>query len=182
MLPSVAIYLDIDGTIAPFATTPQPELSGWTGDWASDVRCGPYTITYALELIERLNALAADPRVGMTWLSSWEEHAPQFFCGTVGLAGEAWPLLEGVFGDAREDWWKLRALKDELAATPDLARVWVDDDLTLEKQPAAVRWAAENGVLAIAPNRGVGLSQQHLVAIEEFVAAAPSLDREHSNM
>lgn len=172
MQPAVIVYLDIDGPLAPFATSPQPELSGWTGEWASEVRCGPYTITYSLELIARLNTLAADPRVGMTWLSSWEEHAPQFFCGTVGIAGEGWPVLEGVFGDAREDWWKLRAMQAEVAAMPGLLRVWVDDDLTMEKQPAAVRWAAENGILTVAPTRGVGLSREDLETLENFVSTA----------
>ena len=170
--PAVVLYWDIDNTLAPLSPV---DLTGWGGHWRT-TRAGSYDLTYSPELIRRVGTLATLPGVESVWLTGWEEHAQEYFCAHTGLAGQHWPVITGIFGDAVDDWWKLRAMKAEVAAMPGVPRVWLDDDLSMERQPRAVQWAEENGILVICPEKGKGISPEEIQDVEAFVHLQLAVD------
>jgi hypothetical protein len=165
-MPSVSLYLDVDGVVSPFGP------SGVT-DWGSEWRladAGLLEVAYAAELVGELNELSRHPEARFVWLTSWEELAPRFLCPAIGLHGEDWPVLYSR-DQPDEGWWKLAALQHDIESADIQRIVWMDDQLNYE--PAARSWASflHNRMLLISPDPRRGLSRRHIAAIRRFLPA-----------
>jgi hypothetical protein len=161
----VSLYLDVDGVVCPFGATGRTD---WGTAWSS-AGAGLLEVSYAVELVKALNELAGRPDLRFLWLTSWESMAPEFLCPAIGLTGQEWPVLAGEGHGGGDNWWKLRAIQQDLeTSTPDRA-VWIDDQLNFE--PAAHDWAAFLGarLLLISPDPRRGLSRADLASVQAFL-------------
>lgn len=167
---STTIYLDVDGVINAFGpNSRRPESSGWAGEW-NTVKVKFFQITYATELIEQLHALAAKDDVTIKWLTTWTDDAPKDLCPAIGLNGTSWPVVGQGENYHRDEWWKLTAIKDDVAATNPDQVIWIDDDLRMEKE--ALWWALDNRqVRVFAPEQFVGLTAADIAKIHELTGA-----------
>lgn len=106
------------------------------------------------------------------WLTSWESSAATHLSPAISLDGAGWPVLTGLADDASFEWWKLGALRADLAEhTPDRF-VWADDDIAYDQQaPAWLGAQTEIPQLAIIPKGRLGLTRSHLERIRAFVAS-----------
>lgn len=159
------IYLDVDGVINAVRTgTPSQKRTGFKDFRRVTVR--GYQIQYAQELIDQLNTLAEHNDVTIKWLTTWEEHAPNELAPAIGLNGQEWEVLGGDLTDwGGSHWWKLRAIRNDIANTADRADniYWIDDDIKLERP--AINWTAKANVTIISPDPLDGLTQEHLEII-----------------
>jgi hypothetical protein len=164
-LRNVTLYLDVDGVVCPFGATGQtPWGSGW-----SLANAGMLEVAYAGQLVDGLNRLSRLSGVRFVWLTSWEDMAAKYLCPAIGLAGGHWPCLTAEGGGTGENWWKLAALQEDLAASTPDAVVWVDDQLRHEEE--ALAWAGFLGprILTVSPDPRRGISPAELAAVSAFV-------------
>lgn len=164
----ITIYSDVDGCISPIL--PRPGLEAITGmDNYQQLVVRSCNLSVAPELVEAYNRWAATPYVTMKWATAWEDEAQEFLCPAIGMNGQLWPLIGGETHSWHgEDWWKLKGVREDIAATsPDLA-IWLEDDIATE--PAAQRWlATQPNVVGISPNTNVGLTKWDLERIDQLI-------------
>jgi hypothetical protein len=164
-VPTVSLYLDVDGVICPFGATGSTD---WGSAWSCSA-AGLLEVCYAVELVTALNELARRPELRFVWLTSWEGMAPEFLCPAIGLTGQQWPVLvsDGLGGG--DSWWKLQAIQQDLETNPPDRAVWIDDQLDFER--AARDWAAFLGarLLLVSPDPRRGLSRAALESLEAFL-------------
>lgn len=161
---STTIYLDVDGVINAIGRThPEPKHTGFP-EYKSIMANG-YQIAYAPELITMLNALAARDDVTIKWLTTWEHDAAKILSPLIGLDGADWEVLTGDLHQwGGPDWWKLAAIRADVEATSPAAVVWIDDDISLERQ--AMNWARNrDDVTLISPFAKYGLTTEDLTKI-----------------
>ncbi|MEH0110678.1 HAD domain-containing protein [Tersicoccus sp. MR15.9] len=165
----IAVYLDVDGVLSPLPAFLVPPESAWKGRWDREDIAGFRDVAFHPAMIGALNQAVTRPGVAPRWLTSWEEHAPGGFAPATGLAGRTWPVLDGVIGDAPGDWWKLRAIRADVAATAPDAVVWADDELA--RQEESTRWLASLDIptLALSPNEALGLTPVHVAQLAAFI-------------
>lgn len=162
------IYLDVDGVLNAVSVR-APMTTGWPGYVVK--RVNGYRITYAPDLIGRINALAARDDVTIKWLTTWEDDAPRVLAPAVGLYGHNWTVLHGDQDDfSGRDWWKLKAIDADVAAHPEDRFVWLDDDIAAE--PDAVEWARRrNNGIWISPRMREGLTVAQLDSVDMYLDA-----------
>lgn len=162
---SATLYLDVDGVINPYGAQGR---TGWGSDWAL-ADAGILDVAFAPELVRRLNALAARSALRCVWLTTWERMAPELLCPAIMLDGGAWPVLSGARRDHGGSWWKLDAIRRDVARHPADRLVWLDDQL--DHEPQALAWAEAWGarMLHISPDPRCGLTPRHLDAVEAFL-------------
>lgn len=168
------IYLDVDGVLNALSVR-APMNTGWPGYVVK--RVNAYRITYAPDLIGRINALAARDDVTIKWLTTWEHEAPRMLAPAVGLYGGDWEVLTGFHEDyAGKDWWKLKAITDDVAnAQPGDRWVWLDDDIAAE--PDAVEWARNrNDGIWLSPRIREGLTVAQLDSVDMYLDAGKLID------
>lgn len=171
-MPSVSLYLDVDGVVSPFGPLGRTD---WGSEWKL-ADAGLLEVAFAVELVDELNALASNPEARFVWLTSWEELAPRFLCPAIGLEGQHWPVLtsEALINDGWDghpEWWKLAALQRDIEASGTGRIVWMDDQLDYE--PAARSWAEflRDRTLLVSPDPRRGLSRDHIASIKAFLSA-----------
>jgi hypothetical protein len=170
------VYLDVDGTISAAAFEPPRARTGWTGEW-STVTVDRQRVQFSHELVAALNDLTASvPEMTAVWSSNWEQSAADLLSPVVGLNGSSWPVLTGAGEDGISSWWKLDAIRDDIAAHRPAKMVWLDDGFNYE--PSARAWAAglknshpDMQVLVISPDPLHGLTRAHVARVREFLAA-----------
>lgn len=136
-----------------------------------------FPVHYRPTVVEELNRIVAEGLVAPVWLTSWGWHAAAHLAPAIGLRGDNWPVLEipigaGVTpeGPARHPvrgrvWWKTEAVLDRTGdGRPFL---WLDDDLHRDVK-VAVRKLRPQPSLMLTPFEAVGLTGEHMVAIEAF--------------
>jgi hypothetical protein len=163
------IYLDVDGVInAVSKNSPALKITGWQ-KWATKKISG-WQILYSPELIDELNRLAELPSVTFKWLTTWEDEAANELSPATGLNGQEWEVLHGdQHAWHGRDWWKLQAIREDVASNNDRF-IWVDDDISAE--PEALNWVkSEGGGLVISPNTTHGLTRSHIEKISRFIEA-----------
>jgi hypothetical protein len=162
---NVTLYLDVDGVVCPFGPTGQ---TPWGSAW-KPAAAGLLEVAYAQELVDGLNVLAGQPGLRCVWLTSWEEMAPHYLCPAIGLDAGGWPYLVAESGGSGENWWKLRAIQEDLAESGADALVWIDDQLAFEAE--AQSWARILGrrIMLVSPDPRRGISPDELAAISSFV-------------
>lgn len=119
------------------------------------------------KMIEQLNDFIAeyDPKV---YIVSNREERSQEFCQLIGLRGtENWPWLNATV-DIDGMWGKFHSVVHTVtAANGEVApAIWLDDDIADEHD--AELWAAENGVLAIAPRQEHGITPGQLAQMRAY--------------
>lgn len=164
---STTIYLDVDGVINAIGRHhPEAKHTGFS-EYRS-VMVNGFQIAYAPALIDALNALAFRADVTIQWLTTWEFDAANVLSPQIGLFGEAWSVLTGDqhrWGGS--DWWKLAAIRDDVESTAPDTVIWIDDDLSIERD--ALNWAHRAGVHIISPEARYGLTTNHLDKIHSLI-------------
>lgn len=161
----VSLYLDVDGVVSPFAVQGR---TGWGSEWAL-ADAGVLEVAFAPELVAKLNVLSRRPGARFVWLTTWERLAPEFLCPAIKLDGRDWPVLSSAGRELSPDWWKLDAIRGDVARHPADRLVWLDDQL--DNEPRALAWADAWGgrMLHISPDPRKGLTPDHLDAVEAFL-------------
>lgn len=178
-------YDDVDGVY--IAQTdhrfdpPPREASGWDGVWHPLEIGGAFPGWWSQEMIDSLNRIGNE-LVSPRWLTSWEEGAPEQVAPALSIAGgSSWPVLTGVEYDnpVNWQWWKLAALKADLAATNPEGFIWIDDDIG--SNPDALAWLSSLDVphLVIVPAARIGVTRSHIEEIEAFIGEFSTPVRTH---
>lgn len=163
---SVPIWLlDVDGVLNAVCHPSRPPQT-WD-HWRSGtaVAAGKrFAITFSPDLMAGIRELHESGVVEIRWLTTWAHDANRSLRELLELpefpvAGE--PVYAGA-------WWKLPCAVR--AAEAERPLIWTDDDL--DAAVTARRWAADTGVLAIAPHPAVGLIPADLDAIRTFCGQA----------
>lgn len=159
--------LDVDGVLNAVCHPRRPPRT-WR-HWSTGTACAGgerFAITFAPELMAGIRKLQDPAVVEVRWLTTWGNDANGGLRKLLGLP--AFP----VAGEPEQAsaWWKLPcAVRTAAEGRP---MIWTDDDLGYSA--TASRWAAELGILAIAPDPGVGLTPADLERIRAFCAAPPA--------
>jgi hypothetical protein len=166
---STTIYLDVDGVLnAVSKRTPAATASGWD-EWKTKNVNG-FQIQFSHDMVSAINELASNPDVTFKWLTTWEEDAANVLSPAIGINGQEWEVLSGdQHAWHGRDWWKLQAIQnDVLSTTPDRF-VWIDDDISAERE--AINWSEgrDNG-LWISPDARLGLTSAALAKVVSFAA------------
>ena len=173
----VFVVLDVDGVLnSVYRRGPFPAGFYWpvkqfpctlTADYSAT-----YTMQYAPSMIAALNALLANRRTQLCWLTSWQQDALNVGRG-MGLAGARPDVVvdyhRGVYDDQIG---KAPGLTRFLAGVPDdAAVVWVDDMLHdgYYSTDDAVAELAPIQVLRVRPEAGYGISKGEMARIADFV-------------
>ena len=169
------IFLDVDGVINMFPGTPADDMM--VGDARPEPHDRAYRITWWPSILERLKMIHKDGRAYVCWLTTWGSGANGELRELVGLpelpvAAES-PQISNYTGWASSfsrghGWWKFEAVREIVEQHPDRKYVWLDDDLSLERE--AFEYAQQSGILAISPQQWEGLTHEHLNKIETFLA------------
>jgi hypothetical protein len=117
-------------------------------------------------MIQKLNDFIREYSPEVYMVTSWEERA-KAFCIQIGLEGsENWPWLNSTV-DFEGKWSKFHSVLN-MTTTRGVTSpaIWLDDDLADEHEAAL--WAAQNGVLAIAPRREHGITEAHLAQMRAY--------------
>lgn len=166
------IYLDVDGVLNAISKKPPVTNTGWEGEWRTEKVDG-YNILFSLELVERLNALAAREDVQFVWLTTWCDRAASQISPALGLNGQDWPVIAADRSEMsyRGTWWKLSKLRAyrKLHGLYDRS-VWVDDDL--EFYDPAMDWVREEGeyLKGISPIMHHGITKKQMEEIESYLS------------
>lgn len=166
------ILIDIDGVIAPFTTSQMPE-----GAIVEEVP-GFGGVFILVDRIADLVRISEETGATLLFHTSWETpKANSAFSRHFGRELEALP-------DPKEGrvavWWKLDAIEDKMEewAAEGVRVVWLDDmlvdgndfDDTWGELGEAAAARAGVPILIIAPHKYVGLTREHIAAIEDFLA------------
>jgi hypothetical protein len=160
------VYLDVDGVINA-VTNAAPPPWGWECETSTTTVDG-WPITWATDLVDRLNALADLPNVEIFWLTTWNTRAPELLAPALGINGTDWEVL-GIADQYSSEhtmaWWKLPIIQRHMAETSPEAAVWVDDDIAFDA--AAVAWASSvENLLTISPRSSVGITRDEFDIID----------------
>ncbi|BCB78060.1 HAD domain-containing protein [Phytohabitans flavus] len=159
------LFLDVDGTLIPFAARPDGPARQARGGSAAVEVGNPMLDRLNLEDGPRLLALGCD----LVWATSWMAEANEVVSPWIGLPELPvmdWPddddqPVEGIH-------WKTRALVERAAGR---TFVWVDDEITgLDRE-----WIAEHHrgrALAHRVDPRVGLTHVDFQTIRHWLAAA----------
>lgn len=162
------LFLDIDGVLNAVGALSHVSESKRPWQDYSLVPNERYSETYSPEMIGHLNEVIERWNVSVTWLTTWEKEAPAFG-QKIGLAGSEnwswlstrdWPETWGKHASIRNQIKKGRKRRDRI--------IWIDDDLHTE--PDAQLWAADAGVLAIAPYVHHGILPAHIALMNKHYA------------
>ena len=177
--------LDVDGVVNAAAVRPKDAVwPQWRTGWATAIGSS-WPITWAPPVVEAINRVHDSGLAEIRWLTTWQEEANGSLAQLLGLPelavvprpaepeGRRGPHgFLGVRAGASGSWWKLAAARRLLDPEPHRPLVWTDDDLVWEDD--AREWADRRPgpTLLVAPATDVGLTADHLAAIEEFCADA----------
>ncbi|WP_062297021.1 hypothetical protein [Demequina maris] len=174
---TVAVLLDVDGAVSPFASTAS-DRAQWPADsWRSFVLDGIYVIEWSAALVDRLRAIAETPGVAMRWCTTWGRRAPAVLGPAIGL-GADWPALDDAGGAfaVSPGWWKAQRAREALE---DFAAVvWIDDfidgwqEARDEFDEPGPRWWETDRLLMISPDSARGLEPRHLDTVDLLIANA----------
>lgn len=189
----IRIYLDVDGVLN--AVPPAKDIVA-RSQWPNfeSVKVNGYTITYAPELLRKLENLAGlwayeedDDEmvqcVEIVWLTTWRELAVSALAPGIGFDATHWRVVSdgnGAHGYQRlgfsdySYWWKVDALASDLIANPVDYVVWLDDD-QISYRPSVtslIRKFADTQFLPIAPATEIGLTVDHIDLVSEFIYRA----------
>ncbi|MGK3708889.1 HAD domain-containing protein [Arthrobacter sp. IK3] len=179
-------YSDVDGVYNAYTDhrfDPAPRsASGWDGNWNPMEIGGAFPGWWSEEMVQETDRLIGHPLVSPRWLTTWEEGAPEQLVPALSIAGGAiWPVITGVEYDdpMNWQWWKLAALKNDLAATEPDAFIWIEDDVPFD--PKAIQWLQTVPIphLVISPKTAVGVTRGHTAEIEAFIGEISASLRTH---
>ena len=162
------IYLDVDGVLnAVSKKSPSLAATGWDTWETAPVNGWP--ILWSPKLISELNDLAARDDVTFKWLTTWTDDAAKILSPAIGINGQEWDVLHGdqhAWGG--KGWWKLIAIQNDIESTDPDQFIWIDDDISAERE--AIDWVAEkdNGY-AISPFTRWGLTREHLTEMQALI-------------
>lgn len=164
--PGTPIWLlDVDGVlnVVCHPSRPPRTWSRWSSGTA-DAHGSCFLITFAPDLIAAIRDLHEAGAVEVRWLTTWGEHANGGLRELLSLP--AFPVAaEPAVASA---WWKLPCAARVVEEGRPV--IWTDDDLRFSA--TAARWAADMGVLAIAPRPSIGLTPADLDRIRAFCRPA----------
>ncbi|QFG09588.1 hydrolase [Arthrobacter phage TripleJ] len=167
---TTTVYLDVDGVLnAVSRRTPSVKITGWD-DWTIK-RVGRWPIHHSPAMISELNALAARDDVTFKWVTTWEDSAAKELSPAIGINGQGWEVLRGdQHAWHGQDWWKLKAVRDDVDASSG-SFIWIDDDISAERH--AIEWAqSRDDVLILSPSSTQALTREDLNFAKSFISAA----------
>lgn len=160
-------FLDVDGVINAVDPDPADRDRYIRVDVSADGKT--YPIHYRPAVVDFINAVHRRGAADIVWLTTWRGHADTALAPALGLDGFGWLKRSGGSSASKSPWWwKTKALTKHLRDRPDGRFVWTDDE-TRTRAPAAVGALRARG-LVIAPDERVGLSDDHLAAIADYLA------------
>lgn len=163
------LYLDVDGVVNAYDLRYASGEPEWKSGYTSFRADNGFRITYAPDMIARLNEIIDTYGVVGHWLTTWEYEARQLG-ERIGLKGsEEWEVLPALQYGRKGGWLKFHSIRAHVEETkPDVA-FWFDDDLYHE--PEAWKWGVEN-LRPYAPVGEVGITQWMLDDMENNVGFA----------
>ena len=166
---SVKVYIDVDGVINSFHEG--RKHTGWVGEWRAERVMG-YWINWYTDLVDTLNELAKADDVEIVWLTTWQNNAAELLSPALGIEGENWRVLYHKDGEFlyshSKDWWKLNAIKRDIAEHGPDKVIWIDDDISFDR--SACEWIKEqSNVLAISPFTDYGMTKSDFDGIIEYI-------------
>ncbi|MDN4473729.1 hypothetical protein [Demequina zhanjiangensis] len=171
---SVALLLDVDGVLCPFAAPDAPR-DHWPADtWRVEPIEDLLDVEWSTAVVDRLRDLTGRPDVEGLWCTTWTWRAPRMLGGVLGL-GEDWEYLDHSGGRAFAEvgWWKAVRAREALALYDGV--VWIDDlldswrdELAIEGAPAPEFWPGGR-LLTLSPAPDRGIEPHHLDAAEAFI-------------
>lgn len=169
---TTTIYLDVDGVLnAVTRKNPTPAAVGWPEDGWETAPINGYPIRWNRELITALNELAAREDVTFKWLTTWTHDAAKILSPAIGINGQDWEVLDRDSDGPFRPWWKLEAIRADVEAESPDKFIWIDDDLSAERE--ALEWLngrAEG--LGISPFMREGLTCCDIDQITVFIDTA----------
>ena len=167
------LYLDIDGVInADAPMWGDTVVVQVTENYGAGYKVR-HKVTYSPILVAAIDSLRVEFDVELVILSTWLENAAIFQMQKKlnAFRGSRWLNIPARGGRQQElpDMWKVDQLIGDLGDDPG-PFIWVDDDEVPEHRQF-VSNMTDLPSLLIAPNSAHGLTQQHLAAMQEFLAA-----------
>lgn len=171
----VTLFLDVDGTIAPFGHD-RPDTE-W-GAWAEHRLEGPPSWVAPSWFSTDMNRALFGMGLNTVWLSHWEGRTVDELNGRYGIPNGIGYLRRAEVpggvkfgGDGPLGWWKARYVHAYLEANPSSRVVWIDDQIRASKGTDSMTDRALNTgrVLAISPNALVGLTPNEVATIAAWV-------------
>ena len=162
------LFLDIDGVLNAYAALfSDPRYRAWP-DYEETKPNGLGEVVSPL-MIGALNELIAVHHLECFWLTTWENTAPAWG-ESIGLTvSGSWTWL--TTRDVGGSWGKFHTIREALSLKNAKRAIWIDDDLKDEHE--ATRWAAEAGVLALAPYGAHGITPAMILQMRDYLGRRP---------
>ncbi len=177
------LALDVDGVLNVFL---RGAIKEPFGDYRSinarpTVHDHEYEITFSPTVIKTLLDLHESGALEIVWLTTWGRGANGELSERIGLPGNFRvagerpanaafvPLETNSVSNEQDSWWKFTYIKRLAHEHPSRRIIWIDDDLSFDRD--SVEWvnAQGNRVLGICPDTNLGLTPEDLEFIREFV-------------
>lgn len=158
-LPLVAI--DFDGVINPEAQMPWEQVfDDMTDAVFVDDDGFPRPMVFSPTVVAFFQRMSH--KANIVWLSTWRVNTETFpdaySFPVIPWLQEITPLYDG--------WWKVEVVA-ELSRTQQL--LWIDDEISRIPEAMVFLENGDRRVSAISPRTSVGLTPEHLIAIERFI-------------
>lgn len=169
----IAVYVDVDGVLNSLSKNPPVKMTGWE-NW-NKVRVttsdgSTYPILWATELIEALREISEREDIVFKWLTTWQDDAVAHLSPVIGL-GADWEVLHGdnVYHSLSEDWWKLKAIREDVDKTQPDKIVWIDDDINYDQKTWSFLKEKGEMLHSISPVSVLGVTKKQINGILEFI-------------
>lgn len=167
VIPGAAVFIDVDGSLAPFQHGPGMEIIQVPGHGA---------VGYRPEIAARIGRLPAR----QVYLTDWEEEAPLYLGNVLPQVTEAMTAAGSDSG-----WWKIDAALAWLRTNPQIHRiVWIGDELSEEDAILGITFReiaedafAEAGIeaLLLVPDSFIGMTDADLDLAENFLTQGEAI-------
>lgn len=157
----VKLYLDVDGVLnAWYAHVSWPESE--IANEIATVEGRNYKIIWSKDMIEQLFSLELD----VHWTTTWQDAANTTLSPMLFGEERSYPVTTPLNGivDFPSIFWKMEAVEADQKADPT-PFVWIDDEISFPH----IRWAKDNGGLAISPEPNTGITPYHLELIKSYI-------------
>lgn len=162
--PRAVILLDVDGVLNACRVP-----DDMPGEYKSQV-CNGWNIQWRQAIVDRLRKLHDEQHAEIRWLTTWAEDANEHISPALGLPVDL-TVVASPYGQhkcPRGEWWKLEYAQAAYDRGDKV--VWLDDDLAFDARTRAwLTTVHDRRMLALAPDTEVGLTPEHLDAIEAFL-------------